>query len=83
MTLATLRIKKTKGVEYYLARFTFNGKRYEKSLGRVSSMTKDEAIKLLRTVKPSPSSGSIKVNLSEKSCPTFGEILEKALASRR
>lgn len=59
MTLAILRIKKTKGVEYYLARFAFNGKRYEKSLDRVSSMTKDEAIKLLRTVKPSPSSSFI------------------------
>ncbi len=66
-------IKRVKGTDYYVARWTENGKRKDRSLGRVDSLSPSQAkLAALRVVE--------ETGAEEKSnAPTFGAVLDEAM----
>lgn len=65
-------IKRVKGIDYYVARWTENGKRKDKSLGRVDSISPSQAkLAALRLVDEH--------DQPKSSAPTFGAILDEAM----
>lgn len=71
-----LKIKKVKGIGYYVARGYVGGKRKDKSVGRVDSMTVSQAQLAAVRVFEEANHPSKQANQA----PTFAEILDQATA---